>query len=88
MSDGFDMGKFISETADTHRWLMQHGIEIGEGRYRSAIRALDVAYRKAALDPETKIAKELPNHLITCPSHGLAGTPCWSPLSGSLDHTK
>lgn len=56
MSDpAFDIGKFVQETADTHRRLIQQGIDIGEGRYNTTIQALEAAYRRAMLNPDAKI---------------------------------
>lgn len=61
MSDpGFNCGRFdavdfVKEQAEIHRELLSQGIRVGEERFYSAIRSVDVAYRKALLDPETKI---------------------------------
>ena len=60
MSDpGFNVVDFIKDSAEVHRKLLKQGIEIGEERHYRAIRTVDVAYRKALEDPNTKLPSYL-----------------------------
>jgi hypothetical protein len=47
-----DWAQFIREQGDMQQEMLRIGIKVGEERFNSAVRTLDVAYRQALLDPK------------------------------------
>ena len=55
----FDITAYAKEQAKYQSMLVETGVKIGEEHYQRLIRALDIAYRRALLDPETKVPSYL-----------------------------
>jgi hypothetical protein len=47
-----DWAQFIREQGDMQQEMLRIGIKVGEERFNTAVRTLDVAYRQALLDPK------------------------------------
>ena len=50
-----DWAEFIREQGTMQQKMLKQGIRIGEERFYGHVRTLDVAYRRALMDPNTKI---------------------------------
>lgn len=55
----FDIQEFARELMRSQSEMLQTGMKIAEGKFHDKIRALEKAYQRAALDPETKIPSYL-----------------------------
>jgi hypothetical protein len=59
MNEDLDMQTMLTSVIEGYSNMVKVGMAAGEGRYVAAIAALDAAYRKAMLDPQTKLPSYL-----------------------------